>query len=467
MRTLQHLKNVLGLLIYCTQRWCGYQVSKTTGNTTTSCLCCTRRIQGIVMEHPRHWSRGGCQKWQEEANTHDTLSRIKTYVDDIRTACQAHYHPRKELAVDERMVASKAKTGNTWRTSPQKSSNGYTMNFNVYIGKSHMSSVHGLSYDAVMDLIQPSYLRTGYHIVTDNYYTSTSLFLQLASVKFWACGTYRHDREGCPSGRANALTTKSKRGTVRWIREGPLVFVKWMDMREVSMCFTIHPAFSGDAVQRRVKGEDGHWTVKDIRCPTPVIAYNKNMGGVDRPDQLIQHYSTQRKIARWYRTLFLHFVDIATTNTYILHCEISNTQQAQHMTHKNFLVELVSQLCGVDKTGVPVNRSTGHVPFAVAVATDAKEKATKGRRTCQHCHQVDKKRNLTPGSASPVTCTLCVIVDRNCFEEWHRFKKMPLATPGTVVNICILFDFIWIWPLYVTSALFRSPSHSGNGSPVM
>lgn len=363
---------------------------------------------------------------------HDKLFRIQPLMDDIRNACQAHYHPRKELAVDERMVATKAKTGMTqyMKEKPTKwgiklfvlaeSSNGYTLNFNLYVGKSHIPSVHGLSYDAVMDLIQPSHLGTGYHIYIDNFYTSPKLFLGLANINFGACGTYRDNRKGCPSSRANALNKKSKRGSVRWIREGPIVFVKWMDTREVSMCSTIHPAFSGETVQRRVKDGVGHWAVKDIPCPTPIIAYNKNMGGVDLSDQLLQYYSTHRRTARWYRTMFLHFVDIATTNAYILHREISHTKQVQHMTHKNFLVELVSQLCGVDKAGAVIQRSTDHVPVAIDVATDVKKKATQGRRICHRCQQVEKKRNLTPWKCKACDVALCLIVDRNCFEEWHR-----------------------------------------------
>ncbi|KAM3860425.1 piggyBac transposable element-derived protein 4-like [Diretmus argenteus] len=363
---------------------------------------------------------------------HDKLFKIRPLVDDIRNACQANYHPKRDLSVDERMVATKAKTGMTqyMKDKPTKwgikmfvlaeSSSGYTINFNVYTGKSQRPSVHGLSYDAVMDLIDPSYLGTGYNIYVDNFYTSPTLFLHLAGMKYGACGTYRENRKGCPKERANALTKKSERGSVRWIREGPLVFVKWMDTREVSVSSTIHPAFSGEAVRRRIKDGDGSWSVKDIPCPTPIIAYNKHMGGVDLSDQLIQYYSTHRRSARWYRTMFLHFVDIATTNAYILHCELRNTQQVQHMTHKNFMVELVSQLCGVSSTGVPINRSSPHVPVAITVAGNANEKATKGRRICQHCHQMHNKRNLTPWKCKSCDVALCVILDRNCFEEWHR-----------------------------------------------
>ena len=105
---------------------------------------------------------------------------------------------------------------------------------------------------------------------------------------------------------------------MRWIREGSLVFVKWMDTREVSLCSTIHPAVSGEVVKRRVKEKDGRWAVNNISCPTPVIAYNRNMGGVDLSNQLLQYYSTHRRTARWYHTIFLHLVDIATTNAYLL-----------------------------------------------------------------------------------------------------------------------------------------------------
>ncbi|XP_049900252.1 piggyBac transposable element-derived protein 4-like [Epinephelus moara] len=363
---------------------------------------------------------------------HDKLFRVRPLYDDILSACQAYYHPRRELAVDERMVATKAKTGMTqyMKDKPTKwgiklfvlaeSSSGYTINFSIYTGKAVTVSEHGLSYDVVMKLIQPSCLGTGYHVYMDNFYTSPKLFMDLASMKFGACGTYRESRKGCPRGRENALTKRCERGSVRWIREGPLVFVKWMDTREVSVCSTIHPAFSGDTVRRRVKDRDGRWAVRDFPCPTPIVAYNQSMGGVDLSDQLIQYYSTHRKTGHWYRTMLLHFLDIATTNAFILHREMSNAKQVQPMTHKDFMVELVSQLCGMDKEGVPQSRRADHVPVPIVTATDASQKATKGRQRCKHCLQVDNRRSDTPWKCQACDVPLCVVVDRNCFSEWHK-----------------------------------------------
>lgn len=376
---------------------------------------------------------------------YDKLFPVRPLYDEILNACQAYYHPRRELAVDERMVATKAKTGMTqyMKNKPTKwgmklfvlaeSSSGYTVRFIIYTGRSAAVSERGLSYDVVMNLVQPSYLGTGYHIYMDNFYTSPELLMDLAGLKFGACGTYKEGRRGCPKDRENALTKKSARGSVRWIREGTLVFVKWMDAREVSVCSTIHPAFSGEMVQRRVKDEDGRWTVREVPCPTPIMAYNKHMGGVDLSDQLIQYYSTHRKTARWYRTIIMHFLDIASTNAFILHREISMAKKVQPMTHKDFMVELVCQLCDVDKSGTSQSRGTQHVPVPIVKQTDASQKATKGRLKCERCLLVDHKRSDTPWKCQACKVPLCLVPDRNCFFDWHRIVP-ELCPPNCPKN---------------------------------
>ncbi|XP_047444335.1 piggyBac transposable element-derived protein 4-like [Mugil cephalus] len=324
---------------------------------------------------------------------YDKLFRIKPLMEDILTACQAHYHPRKELAVGERVVATEAKTGTNqfMNAKPARrgiklfvladSSNGYTVNFDIYMSKAHARTAHGLAYDAVMHLIQPSHLGTGYHVYMDSFFTSPQLFLDLAGMKFGACGTYRDNMKGCPTGRENALTSRSERGTVRWIREGSLVFLKWMDKLEVSVCSTIHPAASEEFVKRRLKGKDGRRVVKNVPYPALIIAYNKNMGVFDPSNQC---HPTHRRTTHWYRTLFLHLVDIAAANAYILHCDVSASNRATPMSRKDFHTELVSQLCGADMTGAPTDRTVDHVPVAIATVTDASLKASRGRRKCQH-----------------------------------------------------------------------------------
>ncbi|KAJ0068594.1 hypothetical protein NL108_009710 [Boleophthalmus pectinirostris] len=146
------------------------------------------------------------------------------------------------------MVATKAHTGMTqyMKAKPTKwgfklfvladSENGYTVDFVIYTGKSPFLSGMGLSYDSVMSLIKPAFLGGGYNLFVDNFYTSPKLFRDLNALNIGACGTYRDNRKGCPNTKINCLSKKDPRGTIRWIRDGPLVFVKWMDSRVKCLC---------------------------------------------------------------------------------------------------------------------------------------------------------------------------------------------------------------------------------------
>nr|XP_055042852.1 piggyBac transposable element-derived protein 4-like [Misgurnus anguillicaudatus] len=219
---------------------------------------------------------------------HDRLFRVKPLMDTICQACINLYHPKRNLAVDERMVACKANTGMTqyMKAKPTKwgfklfvladSSNGYTVDFSVYTGKNNFPTGHGLSYDAVTSLLDCKTLGSGYHVYMDNFYTSPKLLTDMFAMKFGACGTYRDFRKECPRDATNALSKQSPRGSIRWIRNGPLLFVKWMDTREVSVCSTIHPAYTEETVQRRVKSQDA-WSTKTFPCPAPVTAYNQHI----------------------------------------------------------------------------------------------------------------------------------------------------------------------------------------------
>ncbi len=148
------------------------------------------------------------------------------------------------------------------------SSNGYTVDFAVYTGKSQFSTGIGLAYDSVMSLIKPAFLGSGFHLFVDNFYTSPKLFKDLFQMNIGACGTYRENRRECPKTKNNALTKKDARGSIRWIRTDPVVYVKWLDTREVSVCSTIHEAYSGQTVRRRIKAQDGSWTTKFVFIKT-------------------------------------------------------------------------------------------------------------------------------------------------------------------------------------------------------
>uniref|UniRef100_A0A3Q3ESV8 PiggyBac transposable element-derived protein domain-containing protein n=1 Tax=Kryptolebias marmoratus TaxID=37003 RepID=A0A3Q3ESV8_KRYMA len=241
----------------------------------------------------------------------DRLGKIKPLYREMREACCRNYHPRQEIANDERMVASKARVifKQYMKGKPVRwgfklfvlagSSNRYTWDFFIYEGKTDGNSGKGLM------------LGTGYKLFVDNFNTSPTLFQDLMQQRIWACGTIRTNRVGFPKTKDNALAPRSPRGSIRWLHT------------DVFLCSTIHTAHSNDTVTRKVT--DGN-------------------GRVDVSDALIGYYKVLHKTRKWYKTFFYHFLDIAVVNAFLLHKEIYTARGQVPMCKKAFRETVADQL---------------------------------------------------------------------------------------------------------------------------
>ncbi|TWW67701.1 piggyBac transposable element-derived protein 4-like [Takifugu flavidus] len=392
---------------------------------------------------------------------YDKLCRIKPLYEQILAACYTFFHPYQHISVDERMVATKARIGlkRYVRNKPTKwgiklyvladSSCGYTLNFFVDAGKDPEPTGKGRSYDIVMRILNVPFLGKGYKLYMDNFYTSPALFRDLLSRKIWACGTLRPNMAGYPKKKGNDMTDKTPRGTIRWIRQGELLFVKWFDARQVNMCSTMHKAYSNDTAMRKVKNAKGEWTVKRVPIPGCIKDYNQHMGGVDLSDALISYYNVLHKTLKWYKTLFYHFVDIATVNAFILHKEMCKLQDRPELKQKAFREQLILSLAGIGSTprrsapqnhpglavAAPAAPSSSQVPDTTPPTAPASShlpayfvehmndvtprfRATLGRRTCVLC------KRKSPVYCSTCKKTLCFTSLRNCYRDWHRSNSI-------------------------------------------
>ena len=134
---------------------------------------------------------------------------------------------------------------------------------------------HGLVHRVVTQLVDDERLEgKGYIVFTDNFYTSQSVFQDLAEKGFGACGTAQRDRRGIPLSIRNMKLTRRQ---VRSSRDDGVLALKWRDNGDAQMLSTCHN--SSMVVKSRSRAAEGG--VEDIEKPVVVEDYDQHIGGVD------------------------------------------------------------------------------------------------------------------------------------------------------------------------------------------
>ena len=258
------------------------------------------------------------------------LRKVEPFITHFKKKCSELYKPRQHVAIDERMVKSRHRSGfrQFIKDKPTKwgiklwvladSSNGYTVDFNIYIGRAagREVSANGLGYDVVMRLMTP-YFDKGYHLFVDNFYSTVILFRDLFDNGVLATGTILDSRRSFPAALKNSKEwAKGKeRGCMRWVRDPPCLVLQWVDNKVVSMITTVGNANGHIQVSRKQRNAGG-WTNRLVQQPQIFQTYNLKMNAVDRSDQILSTFNIQRKCVRWWKTLFFHVIDMAVVATY-------------------------------------------------------------------------------------------------------------------------------------------------------
>lgn len=361
---------------------------------------------------------------------HDRLFKLRPLIDHLFEHFQLAYTPGPSVAVDETLMLWKGRIHFRQYIPLKRASfgikmfslaedSGYIYRFRIYTGKedpmTSMSAVmpaecdsFGSSEKIVVFLTLPL-LDCGYTLWMDNRYSSCKLYHYLHSRKTTACGTIRANRVPVEVRNSRPAT-----GELRAYRSGPLLCMKFRDKKDIFMLTTQHTEAMDDIPRRR-----GRPTTTDVRRkPECIIDYNRNMGAVDKQDQLLEPYSAARKSMKWYKKLSFHLLQLPMLNAHILYQKSSGNKtslQFEHDVIAEFLFPGAEPQA--DKMESVVRLTERHFPSVLQPTPSW----TKPQARCRVCSRKGRRRDVkTFCSECPSKPGLCA---SPCFGLWHSKDK--------------------------------------------
>ncbi|XP_071057565.1 piggyBac transposable element-derived protein 4-like [Onthophagus taurus] len=214
-----------------------------------------------------------------------------------------------------------------------ESTTGYLWKFIVYTGKDCEFTSPLITQNMmktckiVLQLVEPL-LHNGHTLWMDNFYNSVELAKQLKTWGTDCVGTLRLNRKNTPP---IIKKTKLQKGEIIAKHCEAITILKWMDKKPVTMISTHHGQETGCIIKRN----------REVSKPVSVIDYNKNMGGVDLKDQMLEGYLLERKkMHKWYIKLFRKLLNVSILNSFIIY----KRNKQQKVDHLKFRVQLVEQI---------------------------------------------------------------------------------------------------------------------------
>ena len=180
-----------------------------------------------------------------------------------------------------------------------------------------------------------------HHLYMDNLITSPSLSALLQNHNSYLIGTVCSNRKEFPQSLRDikSLSKTLQHGQYKsaMIHNGKTECLVWKNNKPVCLINSISNPANVTHVKRTTR--DG--SRLQVSCPESIKLYNAYMGGVDLFDFRRKTYSSSRKSKKWWLQLFYFLLDMAVTNSFIVHKESPN---AVELTQKEFILRLAEHL---------------------------------------------------------------------------------------------------------------------------
>lgn len=177
---------------------------------------------------------------------HDSLFKIRSYVNFINTQMSKSYYPDQNITVDEGVCPFRGRVNFRvyMKNKPEKYGmklyvasdplTGYTSKFEIYSGKGQLDN----SITSLYERLLCDYFEKGHTIYMDRFYTSPLVLKFLWEKKTNGVGTVMANRKGLP--KQSVVNCKLNKGEMTFARNGPQICIKWKDTRDVLLLSTVH-----------------------------------------------------------------------------------------------------------------------------------------------------------------------------------------------------------------------------------
>ena len=358
----------------------------------------------------------------------DKMYKIRSVIDHLQQKFESTIIPEQNLALDEELLLFKGRLGFR-QYMPLKrsrfrvkvfcvceSSTAYVYKFRVYGGKNapnddmHATLPNDLPRFGITDklviFMLNNLLDFGHTVYMDNFYNNVALANYLFSRQTGVCGTLRKNR--VPIVIRDA---KLKKGQCAAFRDNKVMIVKYADKKDVHVISTIH-----DDSTVHVDARGPRRPAADR--PVAISDYNKNMGGVDKMNQLLHPYDPCRKTLKWFRKVVIHLLHISMMNAWIVYKKSGGTKTLLQF-HQMVIAQLLFSDDEHQDNDVPAVESLlrltqKHFPDVIP-PTDKKSRAQK---RCRVCWARDKVRRDVRYHCPdcPTNPGLCFPA---CFKAYH------------------------------------------------
>ena len=272
----------------------------------------------------------------------------------------------------------------------------YLCNGKPYLGKDPTRTrENDLPANVCLWLMQP-FVKKGYNVTMDNFFTSINLADKLKAQKTTLLGTVRKQRKEIPKVET-MMKSKPLYSTV--VYQSPsnatLTIYKAKKAKLVYLLSSTHKTVCIDETHKK-------------KLPEMIKYYNLSKVGVDVLDQMARYHTCKSATRRWPVAVFFNIIDCACINAFIIYRKVTG----HRLLRREFLLQLIKEMC-CDPP--PVTAPSTLHGMAVASSSQVLRKrkqcqfeqcGNKSSRSCYRCNKTCCGKH-TSAIVTIATCSSC------------------------------------------------------------